>query len=580
MKKTELKNLIDQAAGRKKADLLITNVKIVDVYNAKIIESNLAISDGKILGFGNNYQASKKINGQGKYLVPGLIDPHIHIESANVSPSVFGTLATPHGTTTILADPHEIVNVSGMRGLEYMVAAAQDTALDIKYMMPSCVPAANPELETSGAVITAEEIKESYNKNMTYGLAEFMNYNGVIKSDDGVLDELLVSLDRNKLIDGHSPSLMNEALNAYVITGIRDDHECTQVDEMLQRICRGMYVYLRYGTVSKNMPELLKGVTEANSRFCCLCGDDIQSVTMRDTGHLDESIRVAIANGIDPVTAIQMATINTAQCTGLSDRGGIAPGLRADFLLVEDINDFQVSETYIAGEKIAEKGEYLLETFDDMHGFDDLLATVNLDEFSASQLKMNITSQRANIISLQNISRTQHLVKEVQHGADGDFIFNDKEDIVKAAVIERHHKTGNIGLGLLNGFEIKHGAVATSIGHDSHNIVVVGTNNEDMAAAVNALRQIQGGGAAVKDGKILATVPFKIGGLMSNEPIDELIAKQENFNEVCHQELKVREKFDPIMKLGALPLDVIPNIRLTDKGIVDVTKFEIIDINA
>ncbi|GKQ43322.1 adenine deaminase [Companilactobacillus sp. RD055328] len=579
MNKTELKNLIDQAAGRKKADIVVKNVKIVDVYNSRIIDEDLALADGKILGFGD-YQATEVIDGEGKYVVPGLIDPHIHIESANVSPSVFGQLAMPHGTTTILADPHEIVNVSGMRGLEYMVAAAKDTELNIKYMMPSCVPAANPDLETAGAVITASEIKESYDKQMTYGLAEFMNYDGVINADDGVLDELLVSINDNKLIDGHSPSLMNNDLNAYAVTGIHDDHECTQVDEMLQRISRGMYVYLRYGTVSKNMPELLKGVTDANSRFCCLCGDDIQSVTLRDTGHLDESIRVAIKEGINPITAIQMATINTAQCTGLSDRGGIAPGLRADFLLVDDLEHFTVSETFIAGQSVAKNGQYILEPKDDMHGYDDLLTTIHLDDFKPEQLKMDITSSRVNVIGLQNISRTQHLVKEVEHTKDGDFIYNNEEDIIKAAVIERHHKTGNIGLGLLHGFEMKFGAIATSIGHDSHNIVVVGTNDNDMALAVNELKEIQGGGVAVKDGKVVATVPFKIGGLMSNDHVDELIKKQEKFNEVCHRDLKVNAKFDPIMKLGALPLDVIPNLRLTDKGVVDVTKFEIIGINA
>ena len=278
MDKSTLKQLIDQAAGRKPADTIIKNAKIVDVYNARIIEGTLAIADSRFLGIDAAYTADNVINAHGQYVVPGLIDPHIHIESANVSPAVFGSLVTPHGTTTILADPHEIVNVAGMRrGLEYMVASAKNTALDIKYTMPSCVPAANPTLETSGAVITADEIKQSYDQGLTYGLAEFMNYPGVVNADDGVLDELLVSLNARKMIDGHSPALHGQGLNAYAAAGVHNDHECTQVDEMLDRISRGMYVYLRYGTVSKNMPTLLKGVTPQNARFCCLCGDDLQS---------------------------------------------------------------------------------------------------------------------------------------------------------------------------------------------------------------------------------------------------------------------------------------------------------------
>ncbi|WGI18970.1 adenine deaminase [Latilactobacillus sakei] len=580
MDKSTLKQLIDQAAGRKPADTIIKNAKIVDVYNARIVEGTLAIADGRFLGIDAAYTADNVIDAHGQYVVPGLIDPHIHIESANVSPAVFGSLVTPHGTTTILADPHEIVNVAGMRGLEYMVASAKNTALDIKYTMPSCVPAANPTLETSGAVITADEIKQSYDQELTYGLAEFMNYPGVVNADDGVLDELLVSLNAHKMIDGHSPALHGQGLNAYAAAGVHNDHECTQVDEMLDRISRGMYVYLRYGTVSKNMPTLLKGVTPQNARFCCLCGDDLQSVTLRETGHLDESIRVAVQNGIDPLTAIQMATINTAQCTGLSDRGGIAPGLKADFLLVDDLEHFSVNQTFIDGQKVAASGEYLLTTEDSVADFDDLLETVHLDNFSADQLKLNLISDKAHVIGLQSISRTQNLVLPVAHDADGDFHYNPSEDIVKVAVIERHHLTGNVGVGLLSGFGLQNGAIATSIGHDSHNLVVVGTNDADMVMAIDALKACQGGGVAVQNSQVIATLPFVIGGLMSTEPIDSLIAHQKAFNTICHEQLNVTAQFDPIMKLGAMPLDVIPNLRITDKGLVDVTKFEIIDINA
>lgn len=580
MDKKVLKNIISKATGRTKADLILKNVQIVDVFNARIIKSNVAISEGRFLGYADDYESDNIIDGKNKFVVPGLIDPHIHIESANVSPAVFGSLVIPHGTTTIFADPHELVNVAGMRGLEYMIVSAKNTILDIKYMMPSCVPAASPKLETSGAIIKAPEIQEAYDRNMAYGLAEFMNYDGVINADDDVLDELITTINSGKMIDGHSPSLMGKDLNAYIAAGVHDDHECVRVEEMLERISKGMYVYLRYGTVSKNMPELLKGVTDRNSRFCCLCGDDIQSVTLKETGHLDESIRVAVKEGIDPITAIQMATINTAQCTGLSDRGAIAPGLKADFLLVDDLEDFQVDQTYIDGKLVGQQGRYQLEVDDNLEEFNDLLNTVHLEKITKDQLKLNIKGDKVHVVKLQNISRTQDLITTVNHDENGDFVRDEHQDIVKTAVVERHHLTGNVGVGLLSGFEIKTGAIATSIGHDSHNLVVIGTNDEEMIAAIEALKQMQGGGVAIKDGEVIASISFRIGGLMSNEPIDKLISDQKEFNRICHEELGVKKTFDPIMKMGAIPLDVIPNLRITDKGIVDVTKFEIIEINA
>ncbi|WP_412989424.1 adenine deaminase [Pediococcus siamensis] len=578
MKKDTLKALIEQAAGRKNADLVIRNVQIVDVYNAEIIQSDLAIGNGKILGWGHAYQGNAEIDGKNQYVVPGLIDPHIHIESASVSPAAFGKLATPHGTTTILADPHEIVNVAGMHGLSYMVASAQQTALRIKYMMPSCVPAASPQFETSGAIIKAPEIKQAFAQKQAYGLAEFMNYVGVVNAEDDVLDELLVAQNEDRLIDGHSPSLAGQALNAYRVAGIHDDHECTTTQEMKDRLQRGMYVYLRYGTVSKNLPTLLKALTPQNSRFCALCGDDIQAVTLRDRGHLDESIRVCVQNGVPPITAIQMATINTAQCCGLNDRGGIAPGLWADFLLVSDLTKFKVTQTYIGGKLVAENGMSLEPAEKPVEGYTDLLNSVHLNHFETEKLSLKLPTRRAHVIGLETTSRTKDLIKEVTTNDRDEFVWHPDQDIVKVAVVERHHQTGNVGVGLISGFKLQYGAIASTIGHDSHNIVVLGVNDEEMAAAVNALVQQQGGGIAVRDGKVIAALPLKIGGLMSDEAVETLIQKQNMFNQLVHEDLQLNSEFNPLMKLGAIPLDVIPNLRLTDKGLMDVTQTRLIPV--
>lgn len=581
MQKNELKQLVEQATGRVAADLVFKNAQIVDVYNSRLIKGNLAIGNGKILGIGDDYHGKQEIDVHNQYITSGLIDPHIHIESASVSPAVFGQLATPHGTTTILADPHEIVNVAGMHGLDYMVDSATRTPLKIEYMMPSCVPAASPKFETSGAVIKAPDIKTAFDQHKAYGLAEFMNYVGVVTADEDALDELLVAINAHKLIDGHSPSLAGPNLNAYSAVGIHDDHECASVSEMLDRISRGMYVYLRYGTISKNLPTLLNGMTLQNSRFCALCGDDVQAVTLKTIGHLDESIRVCIANGVSPLTAIQMATINAAQCCGLKDRGGIAPGLSADLLIVSDLNNFTVTQTYINGKLVAQNGAAVDETAETIPDeFQDLLQTVHLDKFDSSQLQLHLNSDQVHVIGLQETSRTLDRVTKVNRDSAGNFLWQPDQDVIKVAVIERHHHTGNVGLGLIAGFKMQAGAIASTIGHDSHNIVVIGVNDTEMAFAVNALIKLQGGGVAVKNSDIIATVPLQIGGLMSNLAVSELIKVQLDFNQAVHEQLQLNAAFNPMMKMGSIPLDVIPNLRLTDKGLMDVTQTKLISIDA
>ena len=359
MEKKVLKKLIEIASGRMKADLVIKNCKVVDVYSSKIIEGDIAICEGLIAGIGS-YEGEKIIDAAGKYAAPGFIDSHIHIESAYVSPEEIGKLLVPHGGTTIIADPHEIVNVCGIKGLDYMMEASKNTLLDIKYMIPSCVPAT--PFEDSGAIVDDAKIKESILRNNVLGLGEFMNFPGIINGDDYDLDKVMVAKKANKIIDGHCPGIYDKDLNAYVSVGISNDHECSTVEEMNDRISRGVYVLLREGSACHNLRDLAKGVTYNNSRRCLLCSDDRQPKTILEKGHLDNHLKICVEEGIDSITAIQMATINAAECFGLKDRGAIAPGLRGDIVLLKDLKDFKVENVLIEGKEVAREGKYLIET--------------------------------------------------------------------------------------------------------------------------------------------------------------------------------------------------------------------------
>ncbi|MGL5149705.1 MAG: amidohydrolase family protein, partial [Clostridium sp.] len=358
MEKKELKELIDVASGRVLADLVIKNVRVVDVLNGGIIDGDIAIVNGKIAGVGQ-YKGIKEIDGQGKYAAPGFIDTHIHIESSYVSPEELGRLIVPHGTTTIIADPHEIANVCGFKGINYMLKASEGTALDVKMMLPSCVPAT--PFEHSGAVINGADMIDPMKSGKLHGLGEFMNFPGVIMGDDEVLNKLMVAKNEGRVIDGHSPGLFGKELNAYASTGIKTDHECETVEDMHNRISRGLYVMLRQGSACHNLRTLVKGVTPFNSKRCILCADDMQPKTILSVGHLNNSLRMCVEEGVNPIVAVQMATLNAAECYGLSDRGAIAPGLRGDVVLFDNLRDFNVNEVFIEGEIVASRGEYKLE---------------------------------------------------------------------------------------------------------------------------------------------------------------------------------------------------------------------------
>ncbi len=463
MDKAMLKKVIDTAAGRIPAETVVKNCQVMDVYNGGITKGDIAVCGGLIAGVGT-YEGEQSIDGDGLYAVPGFIDSHIHIESSYVAPEELGRLLAPRGTTTIIADPHEIVNVCGLAGMEYMLAASAGTALDIKFMLPSCVP--STLYEHSGAVLDAAAMAGPIQDSRILGLGEVMDYPGVIKADSSVLDKLLVALRAGKLIDGHSPSVRGKDLNAYAAAQIRTDHECATVEEMLERISRGMYVLLREGSSCHDLRTLVQGVTARNSRRCLLCSDDRQPRSMLESGHMDAHLRICVEEGLDPVTAVQMASLNAAECFRLHDRGALAPGLRADLAPVEDLKHFKARLVLINGVEIARDGRYLPNIA--RHSIASVTGSFHIRDFSVDKLQLHLRSDRVNLIGINPGGvLTTRRTGMIKRDALGDFVFNPDQDIAKIAVVERHCETGNVGVALLAGYGIRRGALALSIAHDA-----------------------------------------------------------------------------------------------------------------
>ncbi len=618
-----LKKLIDVASGKIQADIVIKNCKVVDVYNGIITDGDIAISDNLIAGVGN-YEGKEVIDAKGKYASPGFIDSHIHIESSYVSPEELGRLIVPHGTTTIIADPHEIANVCGFTGIDYMLKASERTALDIKMMLPSCVPAT--PWEHSGAVIEAKDMVEPMKSGKLHGLGEFMNFPGVVEGHGEVLDKILAAANEGRVIDGHSPGLNGNALNAYAAARIKTDHECATVEDMHDRISRGMYVMLRQGSACQDLRNLAKGVTPFNSNRCLLCADDMQTKTILTVGHLDNSLRICVEEEIDPIIAIRMATLNAAQCYNLEDRGAIAPGLKADIVLFDNLKDFNVDNVLIDGKEVAKSGEYKLpisfydpsSTKGSFHvkdfSKDKLKLTINSDkayainilpggvvtskevvsydpsstkgsfhvkDFSKDKLKLTINSDKAYAINiLPGGVVTSKEVVSIHRDENNEFVYNKEEDVVKVAVVERHQNTGNVAVGLLKGYGIKEGAIALSIAHDSHNIIVVGVNDDDMSYAVEELINQGGGIILVKDKEVIESMPMPIAGLMSDKSGEWVADRLASIHEIAHKNLSINDTVEPVMTLCFMSLAVIPELKLTDMGLFDVTEFKFISIEA
>ena len=576
MNKMLLKKLIEVAAGRIPADLVIKNCKVVDVYNASISKGDIALCEGLIAGVGQ-YEGYSEIDANGQYAAPGFIDSHIHIESSYVSPEELGRLIVPHGTTTIIADPHEITNVCGLSGLDYMIEASKGTALDVQWMLPSCVPAT--PFEHAGAAVTAEDMKPVMGRDEILGLGEFMNYPGVIGADSGVLDKLIVAIEHKKPVDGHSPGVAGNALNAYAAAGIHTDHECSTIEEMQDRLSRGMYVLMRQGSACHNLAELLKAVTPQNSRRCLLCSDDCQPKTILSVGHIDNDLRICANAGIDPVVAIQMASLNAAECYGLKDRGAIAPGLRADIVLMDDLATFNVKKVFIAGQEAAADGNYLLPVIN--HDISATKGRFHIKDFSKDKLRLTIHSDKAHVITMiPGGVVTRNETAEIKRDENDVFVYDPDKDIVKIAVVERHQNTGNVAVALLKGYGMKRGAIALSIAHDSHNIIVVGVSDDDMAFAIQKLIDQDGGIVIVNEQNVLESLPMPIAGLMSDQSGKWVDEKLTRIHQTAVQSLGINDNLEPVMVLCFMALPVIPELKLTDMGLFDVNQFAFIPIEA
>ena len=571
----KMKRLIDVATGRRDAELVIRDVKVVDVYTGDLIDGDIAIEDGIIAGVGS-YAGRTEIDGQGLYAAPGLIDSHIHIESSYVTPEEFARMVAPHGTTTVIADPHEIVNVCGLEGLRYMQRAAKRTGIDVRFALPSCVPAT--PFEHAGAVVNAQEMEEPLSEENVASLGEFMNFVGVINNDEECLKKILAAKKAGKIIDGHSPNLTGSELNAYIAAGIVNDHECSTLKEMNDRIQRGMYVLMRQGSACQDLETLLKGVTPANERRLLLCSDDRQAATILQEGHLEQHLRMCVESGLPASTAIRFATLNAAECFRLYDRGAIAPGLRADIVLFHNLTDFNVAKVFVRGRMIAENGIYLMPM--EREDFTSVSSSFHVKDFSQDRLKLHINTPNVMTIGLVHGGVvTAAMPMEIKLSPDGEFVFDPSIDVVKIAVVERHHETGNVGVGFLSGYGLKHGAIAVSIAHDSHNIIVAGVNDEEMATAVHALIAQDGGMVIVKEGIVIDSIPMPIAGIMCNKSGEWVAKHLEKFHKTAWEQLGINESVEPVMTLTFMALPVIPAIKITDMGLFDVMDFKFIPVD-
>ncbi|MGJ0848132.1 adenine deaminase [Tissierella praeacuta] len=570
MFKEQLKSLIIKAKGMKDSQLVLKNANIINVFTGEIIEGDVAIDNGRIVGIGQ-YHGEKEIDLKGKYLSPGFIDSHVHIESSMSSPSQFAKVILPRGVTTIIADPHEIANVKGIEGIRYIIDDSKNTPLDVRIMLPSCVPAT--DFENSGSILEAEDLEELLDEETIIGLGEMMNYPGVISGNDKVLDKL--TLFKDKVIDGHGPMIKEKDLNAYIVAGIKTEHECSTVEEVLDRIRLGMYVLIREGSAAKDLRNIIKAVNKDNLRRFLFCTDDRHPEDLINEGSIDFNIKLAISLGIDPVDAIIMATLNPSECYGLKGKGAIAPGYIADLVVIDNLKDFNIINVFKNGNLVAENNKALFES--KIYLPESMTRSVKIKDVKIEDIQIPMKTNRANIIGvIEDSLVTEKVVKEVS--IDNGYFKFSNEDILKMVVIERHFAIGNIGAGLIENFKLKDGAIGSTIGHDSHNMIVVGDNDEDILTTINELKNIGGGLTIVSKGEVIKSLPLEIGGIMTSRPIEETNAILKEMIKLSHERLNINKNIDPFMTLAFMALPVIPKVKLTDMGLFDVEKFDFIKV--
>lgn len=563
-----LERLISVAKGEAPADLLLTNARIINTFTAEIEKGNVAISQGHIAGIGDYRQAKQTIDLKGKYLAPGLINGHIHIESSMLHIAEYAKAVVPRGTSAIVTDLHEVANVAGLRGIRYLMDCARELPMDSYFMAPSCVPATH--LETAGAEIGPKEIKTALRWNNVIGLGELMNFPGVLMRDAEVLKK--VRLSKNKVIDGHAPRLSERDLNAYLTAGASSDHESTSFEEGREKLRRGMYLMIREGSSEKNLDELLPVVTDETYKRCLFVTDDRTCADLLREGEIDAVVRKAIARGLDPIRAIQMATINTAAHFRLKQVGAIAPGYTANLIVIDDLPKLSAVMVFHKGKLVAREGKAL---FSASWSTDRKIThTVKVKPFSIEALKIPAAKRNLPVIEIVPNQIVTKSVRAKVRMEDGFVVPDVERDILKLAVVERHKATGNIGVGLVKGFGLKNGALGSSIAHDSHNIVVVGTNDKDIFAAIKAIERLQGGLVAVAGGKIKGALRLPIAGLLSEEPLETVVSQLDELQKIASSLGCVLPS--PFATLSFLALPVIPELRLTDKGLVDVVAFKLL----
>ena len=551
--------IIAAAAGREPADLVLKNATFVNVFSNELSTMDIAVAEGLIVGMGS-YQGRSEVDCTGKIVLPGFLDAHIHLESSLVSPTEFVKAVLPHGTTTVVTDPHEIANVMGTDGIEYMLQATEDLPVDVRFMLPSCVPAT--PLDESGAILDYRAIDSFYDHPRVQGLAEMMNFVGAINGDEQTVEKIVAAQAHHKKIDGHAPDLQGNDLNAYIAAGVYSDHECHDVKDAIAKLERGQFIMIREGTAARNLEALMPLLTGKYADRCMFCTDDKHPNDLLEKGHIDYIVKKAISLGADPITAVKVACHHAARYFLLNNRGGISPGYLADFVIIDNFQDFNIEQVYKKGVLMVDHGE--------------------IQDFPSPEIEPYLVERAHKTFHVAALTAEDFAEKRprgIIGMVDGEITTVDagysdridvENDVLKIAVVERHKNTHHIGIGYIQGYGLKSGAVATSISHDSHNIIVVGTNETDMAAAVNRVVELNGGIVVWDGGQSVAEVPLAIAGIMSDEPLVTVNEKLETAKDAAHK-LGVNPGIDPFMTLSFMALPVIPSLRITTRGVFDVT---------
>lgn len=555
--------IIAVAAGREKADLVLKNAKYLNVFSNEFLCGDIAVANGLIAGVGK-YDGKTEIDVSGKLVLPGFIDAHIHLESSMVTPAEFAKAVVAHGTTTVITDPHEITNVMGIDGVEYMIQASQNLPIDVHFMMPSCVPAT--EIDESGAELDCKDIDLYLDNKKVLGLAEMMNYVGVINGDKNVLSKIVTSQAHHKKIDGHAPELSGNDLNAYIAAGVYSDHECSTFENALEKLRKGQFIMIREGTAAHNLKALMPLLTQQYYARCMFATDDKHPSDLLYGGHIDYIVKQALKNGADPIVALKTATHHAARYFLLNNKGAIASGYLADIVVVDNLEDFNVETVFKCGKLVfdGEVKDFSAPTVDEKLA-EKCFDTFHLDSVTPSSFKVDGKLGLIGLVGGELLTRNLGTADKI----------DVENDILKIACIERHKGTNHIGVGYVKGYSLKSGAVATSVAHDSHNIITVGCNDDDIAVAVNAIRDSKGGIAVVENGKIKALLELPIAGLMSDEPLTTVNEKLENAKSSAY-ELGADKSIDPFMTLSFLSLPVIPSLRITTKGVFDAENWKML----